>query len=914
MFLLSIGAMYDNVRRADMRAQCRLAAADAEGYLVLTMGNESSAVTPAMEQQVEARLGFKPAECGWTGLNIRPFPKSDENDEMAVYQSNADAYLLRTSMGGCQEYSALDGFDRSASDILEHIKSVSNSSSDKYLSCMQPQGPATPPECKELMIQTPNANYCFGSDQTSDTARISAWLQFGSLMVFLAYLVWLRWDVCRMSRVDDAKVISTADYAVQISGLDRELEADELLGRLQDELEEIDGGSFAGKVHHIEVGRHCLDENKVIEEMKRLDIEAEELHERKLSFIAKQERDKLAKVDGELRKLKERYDTNKKKLEKLIEEPDKATGHAFVVFHYARDRDRFALLFTSSARNLYMFFHPEMRRESSATLKCAEPRKEDVFTCAELLDPFFWLRLLKGLKRPQRPAVLVDSAPEPNEVLWENLALDEEWEARVESQGNFSVIVCVAAGVVILVGIKSVQVWFNALLERRRDMWQRTAGEGGMPPMLTMFLSTCMTVLVSLVTMIVNFISREVILRSTRKAGHDTLTRLQGSIFSNVSVAYIFNSAVIPFLLGLLLTFTVSWRDGDDSPAQFVDQSWYESGSVVSTAAMLIWLNWITDLLKVVNPTPIVQQLWYARYAHSESKKKELCQPVPFNEGLQYAITIKSVALGLVYGPIWPMAYLYTSLGLVLSWWCTRIGLREWYKFPANVQADMMMLMRWRLGNVLGLAIMVQFLAMYYATNVDGPGFGATSSALVVAPLAVGVYVLLPLGLIKDFTVHDEVYSSQTAEERETGGLRFDDVTEARGFEMPRYKCPLVSAADLTLSRNTHARSLGVAKYERSLGHQASFILKVEGLKQDSMFDHEEDGAVGSHITSEILERAHSSRKRRSKPHKVSIGSPTRAPDLAAQSSASSGASELGGDEPQSVVPQGSARMSNGLD
>merc|ERR1719502_461705 len=106
-------------------------------------------------------------------------------------------------------------------------------------------------------------------------------------MVFLAYLIYLRWDVCRMSRVDDEKVISTADYAVQISGLDKTLEADELLGRLQDELEEIDGGSFAGKVHHIEVGRHCEDENKVMDEMKKLDIEADELHERKTRFREK---------------------------------------------------------------------------------------------------------------------------------------------------------------------------------------------------------------------------------------------------------------------------------------------------------------------------------------------------------------------------------------------------------------------------------------------------------------------------------------------------------------------------------------------------------------------------------------------------------------------------------------------------
>ena len=183
-------------------------------------------------------------------VNIRPFPYDEGNDELAV---PVQQRWHSAHNGGCQEYSALEDFDV-RQHILDQIRRASGSSSDKYLECMQPQGPATLKQCGELMIQTPNSNYCL---------LILLWTRPGrprgcssSLMVFLAYLIYLA-DVCRMSRVDDEKVISTADYAVQISGLDKTLEADELLGRLQDELEEIDGGSFAGKVHHIEVGRHC---------------------------------------------------------------------------------------------------------------------------------------------------------------------------------------------------------------------------------------------------------------------------------------------------------------------------------------------------------------------------------------------------------------------------------------------------------------------------------------------------------------------------------------------------------------------------------------------------------------------------------------------------------------------------------
>ena len=96
------------------------------------------------------------------------------------------------------------------------------------------------------------------------------------------------------------------------------------------------------------------------------------------------------------------------------------------------------------------------------------------------------------------------------------------------------------------------------------------------------------------------------------------------------------------------------------------------------------------------------------RYAVSQEKQNELWKPEPFNVGVHYALTLKSVALGLVYGPLWPPAYLLTSVGLALSWICTRFGLRHWYRSPANVDADMMMHFRYRLALVLAFAIAMQ--------------------------------------------------------------------------------------------------------------------------------------------------------------------------------------------------------------
>lgn len=101
----------------------------------------------------------------------------------------------------------------------------------------------------------------------------------------------------------------------------------------------------------------------------------------------------------------------------------------------------------------------------------------------------------------------------------------------------------------------------------------------------------------------------------------------------------------------------------------------------------------------------------FGRYAFSQKKVDLLWQPAKFDIGIQYAYSLKTTALGLVYGPIYPLAYLITAVGLALTYLCTRVGMRYWYQRPGAVNQNMMMEMRRRLGNVLGLSVAVSCLA-----------------------------------------------------------------------------------------------------------------------------------------------------------------------------------------------------------
>ena len=296
---------------------------------------------------------------------------------------------------------------------------------------------------------------------------------------------------------------------------------------------------------------------------------------------------------------------------------------------------------------------------------------------------------------------------------------------------------------------------------------------------------------------------------------------------------------------------------------------------MISVAAMLIVLNFITDLMKVVNIYPLFMHYYAYYFAVSQTKQNEMWRPIPFNAGVQYAFTLKSVALGLVYGPIWPFAYLLTSIGLALAWICTRFGLRHWYRHPSNVKGDMMMQMRLRVGNVLGLSVMVQCLATYEASGFpanferyqrQGQGstwwdslWQSTSMNLVyiATPLVLIAYVLLPLGAFESFTIHDELDDALVdggdeagPGEVEAGGkaapLAFEDVTRERGFDMPRYVCPLISAGSLlfdkaSMSSMAKASSgrhgsptTATPRHQFSLGHQVSFLLNIHGLRATS--------------------------------------------------------------------------------
>lgn len=173
-----------------------------------------------------------------------------------------------------------------------------------------------------------------------------------------------------------------------------------------------------------------------------------------------------------------------------------------------------------------------------------------------------------------------------------------------------------------------------------------------------------------MVTVVFNKLIKVFVLNITKRAGHDTLTREEQAIFAKISWAFVFNSVFIPLFVGFFFTLARPTVDpethltpsGEPLGDQFylIDPSWYEDGGVIAQAIMLMIFNMADDLIKAVQPAPILQRYGLGAMATSQAKLDALWKPAPFYTGIHYGLTLKTAALGLVYGPIWPSAYFVT--------------------------------------------------------------------------------------------------------------------------------------------------------------------------------------------------------------------------------------------------------------
>lgn len=86
-----------------------------------------------------------------------------------------------------------------------------------------------------------------------------------------------------------------------------------------------------------------------------------------------------------------------------------------------------------------------------------------------------------------------------------------------------------------------------------------------------------MTAVSSLLILALNELLRAVVLVMSAREGHTTVTAHERSRFSKLALAYVLNTAVLPFVTGLFVSGVVS------GGTRVIDQAWFEESGVIVT-------------------------------------------------------------------------------------------------------------------------------------------------------------------------------------------------------------------------------------------------------------------------------------------------------------------------------------------
>jgi len=687
------------------------------------------------------------ASCGWEGLPIRK-------------NLTALNWYLQTALGTCQEYTSAD------SRILP-VRSVANAT----------------------FVPTPGASYCQTEGGLSSAAY---WFQFLNVLLFFVFLVRMRSMQRRAALDQDLAWWTASDYTVLVSGLEERTNADDqpvagqaepklgLESRVRADLERM--GFHKKLVVHVEVGRYCSEEMKVFAQYAAVKIKIQERHARL------KKRGKESDGDEKMRRLYERRKELIDVLEDFRREPDETTGHAFITFLYEKDRNRLIKMCRPSKR--------AWLRCGLGFLCCIKDERPQWDAC--------------GPHKPSRPRVEI--APEPDDVRWENLQLGGRYEAKATIVTVTLTAALLVLATVGIVGVKVAQSNFEE--DVGGDVADGGTGgesvDGGSTDLISRAtLLSGISLAASLFTVVINYLLKWLITVMAKKEGLDTQTEYETSLFAKLSLAYTFNTAIMPLLTGMYFSLQVAGRP--------VTQSWYEAGGVVNQAIFLMISNAIiADLLKVIQVGPLIKRYVLAPFVVSQQRLNELFAPPDMLLGELYAANLKTVALCLLYAPLWPLAYLLTAVALGITFLATKYAVSKWYKKPPQISEEMMDKMRARLGFLMLLHTIVAALGANAAypfqtsQNVfqflfsrDGGGFQTGAAAPIVAMLVAWLlYELLDtpdcLGFFKWFREFDAVERTQVhvgntqdvPYHTDPDNANRKGVEDALGYPIDAYICP----------------------------------------------------------------------------------------------------------------------------
>lgn len=593
------------------------------------------------------------------------------------------------------------------------------------------------------------------SSVSPDAVRAQNWITVAQFFVVLLFLMWARLEMRVKSKEADELDSTASDYTVMIQGLPRLEDA----AALKAELTKWFADNFAeGKTGEVtvEVAVECSDV---------VDL----LYKRKAAFIGLAEAEarvrgetSTATTEGEA-KARTALEAIDQELSTAWAKPRRVSGTAFVSFEHAKQRNDCAttfqdpewkellellidMFFLQCTKRIVMklvrHFDKKSNNKTLELTKCIKDHLKKAQKAAaeaakasgegEAAGTKWYL----GKRLDELLYVDVTDAPEPEDVLWQNLEVSESKTIARQAISIAGILLLLAASAWIMTAIKanvdSLTKTLNDCMTNPEDEceWEGLVefSKSWVGTNATKKAFQSLSLIQTVVLQLLNMVIRATAFYTVKLERKHTHSVREKSIFFKMAFAYLVNSVLLLMIVNHENTST-----------------WYKPGSVLEQAlTFLVFDVAVNSILRlqqwVVEP---LMRLYGRLTSKSQARLQEWYAPKKLELGELYASMVLTFGLCMFYGPMAPIAYAFGAVTMLINHFFCRFSMVHLHRVPPRMSDELCEGLR----QVLGLLLIGHTcIAMYFYLNscYGGCEFGAVGTPLVIAIVVFAVYLLAP--------------------------------------------------------------------------------------------------------------------------------------------------------------------------
>ena len=335
------------------------------------------------------------------------------------------------------------------------------------------------------------------------------------------------------------------------------------------------------------------------------------------------------------------------------------------------------------------------------------------------------------------------AAPEPEDVLWENLEVSRVRSIAYTAASLVVVVLLLCVSTLIMLVLKwtinDIYLDIDTCLLRYEEAKLQDTGasvECAYDYLLSWGTNwlTAVTMLLScasaLTLIILNTLIRTTVYAMAQHECKHTRTLKEKTVFYKMSFAYTTNS--------VLLLMLVYYEQAAD---------WGKPGLVLNQALLLLCsdlaLNSIVArLTNGMGYWPLYR--WYGRrVAVSQARLQEYYRPPTLLLGEMYASVVRTYGLCMYYGPMQPLCYWLGACTMLANYLCSKYALVHYCRVPPRMSDELCEGLRQVLSILLVGHVVVTFY--FYTNSCQGGCRSQVWTPIVLGAVAYALFVLVPV-------------------------------------------------------------------------------------------------------------------------------------------------------------------------